>query len=231
VQSVSEQIAALVARCQARAEDPEFQRQARRLEEETREAEEVRRSRELHFARLRSGVPVGLWNPVHPEASPLEDPKPTPALDAVRAHLAADSACVFLTLSGKRGLGKTFAAAWGVYARGGRFVDAHDLVRLSAFDEGEWRDLERQPFLAIDELGAEYLNDAYRANLYGLLNRRFADQRKTVLATNLAAPAFVARYCPDPEDRLLDRLTNAGTWLNLDGASMRAHWADGEREP
>jgi hypothetical protein len=225
--ALHERIAALVERCQARSEDPEFQRNAARLAQESAEAAEVLRASDLMHARLRSGVPVGLWNPLRPAESPLEHTKPTPALDAVKAHLESPPACVFLTLSGKRGQGKTFAAAFGVYAQGGRFVDAHDLVRLSSFDEGEWRDLERQPLLAIDELGAEYLNDAYKANLYALLNRRYADQRKTILATNLSAPAFVARYCPDPEDRLLERLTKGGTWANLAGESLRTHWAEG----
>jgi DNA replication protein DnaC len=203
-----------------------FQRNARKLAEESAQTAAVLADQELRHARLRSGVPVGLWDPVHPKDSPLEHGNPTPALDAVKAHLQAPPACVFLTLAGKRGQGKTFAASWAVYTAGGRFVDAHDLVRLSSFDEGEWRDLERQPVLAIDELGAEYLNDAYKANLYALLNRRYADQRRTVLATNLSSSAFMARYCPDPEDRLLERLTKGGTWLNLTGDSLRVHWAE-----
>ena len=232
MQTVADRMAAVIARCQARAEDPEFQRQARRIADEEANARAVLAEVERNSRLLRSGIPVGLWNPVaakRGERSPLDQPKATPALEAVKAHVDAPGACVFLTLSGKRGQGKTFAASYAVYARGGRFVDAHDLVRLSSFDESEWRDLERQPVLAVDELGAEYLNDAYRANLYGLLNRRFADQRKTILCTNLAAPSFVARYCPDPEDRLLERLTKSGTWTNLDGDSLRRHWQD--REP
>ena len=228
--ALHERIAALVERCRIRSEDPEFRRNAERLAAENSEAAAVLAASELTHARLRSGVPVGLWNPLRPAESPLEHANPTPALNAVRVHLDAPPACVFLTLSGKRGQGKTFASAFAVYAKGGRFVDAHDLVRLSSFDEGEWRDLERQPLLAIDELGAEYLNDAYRANLYALLNRRYADQRRTILATNLSAPAFVARYCPDPEDRLLERLTKGGTWANLSGESMRANWQDVESE-
>ena len=232
MQSVSERLAEVIARCQARAEEPEFQRQAQRLAAEEAESKAVLAQVERNHRLLRSGVPVSLWDPTaakRGEASPLDAPKATPALEAVKAFLDSPPASVFLTLAGKRGQGKTFAAAFAVYARGGRFADAHDLVRLSSFDDAEWRDLERQPVLAVDELGAEYLNDAYKANLYALLNRRFADQRKTVLCTNLSAPAFVARYCPDPEDRLLERLTVAGTWVSLDGQSMRSHWAN--REP
>lgn len=228
--ALAEKLHAIVERCRSIAEDPEFKRNAERIARENADAADVLAASELRHARLRSGVPVGLWNPVHPEKSPLENTKPTPALDAVRGHLVSPAECVFLTLSGKRGQGKTFASAFAVYEKGGRFVDAHDLVRLSSFDQGEWFDLERQPLLAIDELGAEYLNDAYKANLYALLNRRYADQRKTILATNLSAPAFVARYCPDPEDRLLERLTKGGRWVNLDGESMRRPWSETEKE-
>jgi len=224
--TASERIAEVIARCQARAEEPAFRANAARLAAESQEAAEVLAASELRHARLRSGVPIGLWDPVHPDASPLEHPRETAALVAVKAHVAAPRACVFLTLAGSRGQGKTFAAAWAVYSAGGRFVDAHDLVRLSSFDANEWRDLEHQPVLALDELGAEYVNEAYRANLYALLNRRYADQRRTVLVTNLSPSAFLARYCPTADDRLLERLTTGGTWVNLAGESMRTHWQD-----
>lgn len=216
--ALSERIATLVARCRERHDDPAFQANAKKLAEDDREFAALSAEVERKTKLLQSGIPVSLW-------TPLATPRGTVALAAVRDHLLAPTACVFLTLSGTKGQGKTFAACWAVYSRGGRFVDAHDLVQLSTFD-GEWMDLAREPVVAIDELGAEYLNDAYRANLYALLNRRYADERKTILCTNLAAPAFMARYCPGADDRLLDRLTKGGHWVNLAGESMRQHWSE-----
>jgi len=217
MENVSDRIAAVVARCQARAEDPDFQRRAAELLDADERARALMAEINRNHARLRSCVPVGLWRA-------LDAPRVTQATEAVKAHLAAPDACVFLTLSGARGQGKTFAACLAVYTSG-RFVDAHDLVRLSAFDP-DWGDLEREPVLAIDELGAEFINDSYRANLYALLNRRYADQRKTILVTNLDADGFRARYCPDAEDRLLERLVTGGRWVALSGRSMRTHWSE-----
>lgn len=224
--SIAQKIAEIAKRCQERAEDPMFKANAEAqpwavsplTPEEKRLAEEVARNNRL----LRTGVPVGHWQTV-------EEPKPTPALDAVRRHFDSPRECVFVTLAGPRGRGKTVAAEWAAVESSGRYVVAQELVRLSQFDP-EWAELERDPVLAIDEIGAEYMNDAYRANLYALLDARYAHQRKTVLVTNLDASAFRARYCPDPQDRLFERLNTAGTWVNLAGESMRVHWSEREED-
>jgi DNA replication protein DnaC len=224
--SIAEKIAAIAKRCQERAEDPAFKANAEAqpwavsplTDEEKRLADEVARNNRL----LRTGVPVGHWKTI-------ENPKPTASLDAVRTHLSAPRECVFVTLAGPRGRGKTLAAEWAAVEGSGRYVVAQELVRLSQFDP-EWADLEREPVLAIDELGAEYLNDAYRANLYALLDARYAHQRKTVLVTNLDASAFRSRYCPDPQDRLFERMKLAGEWVNLAGESMRVHWSEGDHD-
>ncbi|HET9554921.1 MAG TPA: hypothetical protein VFP50_18290, partial [Anaeromyxobacteraceae bacterium] len=82
------------------------------------------------------------------------------------------------------------------------------------------------PLLAIDEFGAEYVNEAFQANLFGLLNRRCDDLKPTVLGTNLTAAAFELRYATGPMARLGDRLRAYGQWVNLPGESLRQHWSE-----
>ncbi|ABS25291.1 ATP-binding protein [Anaeromyxobacter sp. Fw109-5] len=206
-------------RVMARAEDPQYQENVRRLAAEDAEIAEAH----ADFARRRrfveGSVPQAFWESV-------QNPDNTEALAAVRHHLAvAPPECVFLSLAGPRGRGKSTALAWAVTEHGGLFVEAHALVRLGMFDR-IWRDAPDVPVLALDEIGAEYLNDGYRASLYELLNRRFSNNRKTIIATNLDAAAFKARYCPDANDRLAERIAKGGRWVNLPGESMRRNWRE-----
>ena len=221
---LSTKIAEWARRCAARAETPEFKANAAKLAEQTADFEAASRETERKLALVEAGIPQALWET-------LRAPTETPALSAVREWIAGPPACVFLALAGQAGRGKTFAAAWAISERGGRYALAHDLVSVGTFDP-VWRDLAAAPLVALDELGSEYRNDAYAASLYTLLNTRHAHQRRTILATNLDAPAFVARYCPDAADPLRDRLRTASRWVNLSGESMRRHWTEtADREP
>lgn len=212
------------ARCAARAETPEFQANAAKLAEQTAAFNAAQREVDRKLALVQAGIPTALWDL-------LRAPKETPALVAVREWFAGPSACVFLSLAGQAGRGKTFAAAWAISERGGQYALAHDLVAAGTFDP-IWKDLASAPLVALDELGNEYRNDAYSASLYTLLNTRHAHQRRTILATNLDAPAFAARYCPEATDPLRDRLRTASRWVNLSGESMRKHWTEAtDREP
>ena len=211
------------ARCAARAETPEFKANAAKLAEQTAAFEAAQREADRKLALVEAGIPQALWDL-------LRAPKESPALEAVREWLAGPPACVFLALAGPAGRGKTFAAAWAIAERGGRYALAHDLVAAGTFDP-VWHDLATAPVLALDELGNEYRNDAYSASLYTLLNTRHAHRRRTILATNLDGAAFTTRYCPDAADPLRDRLRTASRWVNLGGESMRTHWAETDREP
>jgi DNA replication protein DnaC len=215
---------ATLARCAERAEDPTFKANAERLRLENADAEEMSkaasRKMELHAA----GVPYRFWDAI-------EAPKDEAAIVAARDFLAAPARLSYLVLVGPVGRGKTTALAWACgNARGSRFVTAQDLVFAGAFDP-LWKELLLAPVLAIDELGAEHLNDAYLASLYDLLNGRGSWQRKTLIAGNLGADAFAKRYCGRTADvhadPLYDRLKNFGRWVTLPGDSMRSHWSEG----
>jgi DNA replication protein DnaC len=196
---------------------PEYQVEIEKLKAEDAEYE---RKQEIHRHKNRlrtTGVP--------PEVTEGEYAT-TFAATAVARFVNAPPALRFLVLAGRKGTGKTFAMARAVWEFGGRYVDAQQLVASGTFEGSTWLDLGSCSLLAIDELGAEYPNPAFEANLYALLDRRYRQGRRTIIATNLNAPAFKARYCENGLDRLLERLKTGGRWLSLDGPSLRKSWQD-----
>lgn len=219
---VNPKIREMASRVIARQEDAAFQEQARRLAEETRQAEEVSREFSKRNRLIRCGVPEEHWRY-------LEAPKPGQALDAVRKFLTGPDELRLLVLAGPAGRGKSFALAWAVYEKGGEFVNADDLANASSFDSLFRDRLEAASILALDELGTEKAHDAYESRLYGLLNARYQRLRKTVIATNMTPESFAAHYLGSGLERLVDRLRTAAEWVNVPGESMRAHWTESER--
>lgn len=218
---ISEAMAEVFDRIKAIVDTPEYQEHAAKAAKEEAEAAAALRDA-VQAARLKStGVPPAVVN-----CGVLE----TPALVATREFLDGPPRLRFLMLGGKAGNGKTFAMARSVWNEGGRYVDAHELVRLSTFDEAEWDYLARCHLLAIDELGAEATNASFEANLYNLLDRRYRAGRRTILGTNLNAQEFKARFCENGLDRLVDRLQSGGRWVSLSGSSMRTKWNEGDTQ-
>jgi DNA replication protein DnaC len=223
MEALADRLKEVVERCKQRNEDPEYQRNAARLEAEAA-AQQVRSAEITRATFLRSsGIPQEHW-------STLTAPRLTPAVREVSAFLSGPDEFRFLVLAGPKGRGKSFALSFAANQKRGIYVDAHDLVAASTFDREYWDDLVAAPLLAIDELGAESVNDSYDANLYALLNARYSRLRKTVIATNLDGPAFRSRYLAAGLDRLLDRLGTAGKWVSLPGESMRRPWQDTDKD-
>jgi DNA replication protein DnaC len=207
-------------RMAARNDDPEYQRHATKLAAEIRDFQDFTAARSLRARLLRSGVPEEHW-------VAFTTPTECPAITAVRTFLAAPPAARLLVLAGTAGQGKSFALAWAVYSQGGQFVNLHELATASSFDEVFWDRLEAATVLALDELGGEKMHDAFEARLYGLLNARYQRNRKTLIATNLLAADFRARYLANGLERLGDRLRSSAEWVNLAGPSMRRPWSEG----
>ena len=201
-----------------RSEDPVLKANWARIEREDWERTLAQRESLRLQCLTRGNVPERFW-------AVLKHPNKTDAVEAMRVFLEAPPECVFLLLSGGRGTGKTFAGSLAVQERGGYLIEAQDLA-LRVFDKDLWWNLEREHLVFIDELGSEFKSEPFYAQFYALLNARYGRLRKTVLATNLNAEAFRLRY-PDP--RLLERLRTAGTWVNVQGDSMRQHWAETEK--
>lgn len=207
-------------RMAAHERDPEFRRNAERIEASAREAAELSCSLARRARLLRSWIPEEHWEV-------LDAPRECAALTAVQRFLEGPPKFRLLVLAGDAGQGKSFALSWAVYTRGGQFVNLHELATASSFDEGFWERLEGAPVLALDELGGEKAHDAYESRLYGLLNARYQRNRKTVIATNLDAAAFREAYLANGLERLADRLRTSAEWVNLAGPSMRRPWNGG----
>jgi DNA replication protein DnaC len=214
---ISDALRAAFDRIKAITETPEYQANLARLANE--EAEYERKQAEhRHAFRLKvTGVP--------PEVAE-QAVKVTVTTTVVADFLAGPAALRFLMLGGKKGTGKTFAIAHAIWTNGGRYVDAQQLVAAGTFDGSTWTDLASTSLLALDELGAEHPNPAFEANLYALLDRRYRTGKRTLIATNLNATDFKARYCENGLDRLIDRLKTGGQWVSLDGESLRQNWAE-----
>jgi DNA replication protein DnaC len=226
--TIGEQLKAKLAEMQARAETPEFQAAVARLERETADQKAVRERQERLLYLTTHGIPRAAWEW-------LDTPEQTDAITAAKAMLANERQ-MFLTLAGPLGRGKTSALAWLAYQRRGHFTTAVQLQQASTFDATLWDELARTPLLSVDEFGAEYPNEAFLSNLFGLLNRRCDNLQPTAIGTNLDARAFEARYANGPMARLADRLRAYGQWVTLPGQSMRKplpshHHPDEEREP
>lgn len=134
-----------------------------------------------------------------------------------------------LVLAGKRGSGKTTAAAkWmtkpGPYspwieARSPLFVPVFKLQSMNRFSGDEMRGLELARRLVIDDLGNEYLDskNAFASFMDGIINMRYANQLPVVITTNLDAKEFKASY----GERVADRIRESGVFVGINEESLR----------
>lgn len=205
--SYRDRIAEITARVLARVDDPAYRARVEALERESA----ADADNQIAWGRRWLGIPRAFW-------TLLDHPEETEALAATRAFLAGPKK--ILLLAGAVGRGKSVAAAWAVDQTRGRFVDAADIVQASVYDASHWRGLFLHGLLAIDELGAEALDQAGWgvAKLYDLVNGRLSEDRRTILCTNLAPREFIARY---PDQRLRDRLKAYGAFHVAKGESLR----------
>lgn len=133
-----------------------------------------------------------------------------------------------LVLSGPAGIGKSLAAAhWLWLCTEGaapinypshRWYTAAQLCTLSSYD-GEMSRLNTCGQLVIDDLGCEYIDRHGHLNsrLDALIDTRYAQERKTLITTNLNAADFTERYGA----RVIDRLREGGRYVEISGRSLR----------
>lgn len=150
----------------------------------------------------------------------------TPASRAVSAFLA-DPKRRLLLLMGKPGTGKSLAicAAIAVHL-GGRYVLSAEMSQ--AYRRLDYRDrvdawIDQARILAIDELGREPTDadQRSRSTVWEVVERRWANGRKTILASNVTERAFRERY----DEPMWDRITGDGGVVVLTGASLRQRGA------
>lgn len=168
----------------------------------------------------------------------------TPALDA--AQKWRRTTATLLVLAGPVGTGKSLAAAWTLhdwwieelraarddcrrYYEGQCWIAAPHLARMRKWDEAVAK-LERAPMLVLDDLGHESSTDAAAELVQSVVTTRFAEERPTVITTNLDQKTFRPRYGERIVDRVrecgLDENGHARWWVRCSGESLR-----GKQEP
>jgi DNA replication protein DnaC len=158
----------------------------------------------------------------------------TPAMRIARAFVASPKR--ILVLGGGVGAGKSTAATWVALEVGGSapgFLRATELESRGRYDKhakpGQdlrgW--LASRSMLILDDLGAEVLdgNNVFRSLLDGVLDSFYADRKRVVITTNLAAqrqeeggePQLTERY----GDRIVSRLMEVCLWGDCGNTDLR----------
>jgi hypothetical protein len=195
-----------------------------------RTAELERRARILdaqrRIALQRQAMTLGVPEDEDLRAVVLDDAAPvTPAMAAVRRALAWRGDArrgLVLVLAGDLGVGKSAAMAHALvrYEGSALWVDACDVgaTPRNGFSENAhlWERWLGVQLLAVDDVGTEG-GDA--SSMVTLLTTRYNRGRATIVTSNLARKAFVARYLNGAEgSRLVDRLIKAqGRVVEVDG--------------
>lgn len=195
-----------------------------------RTAELARRHRVLSMQRRvalqRQAMAMGVPEDEDMRAVVLDDDAPvTPAMVAVRRALAWRGDArrgLVLVLAGDLGVGKSAAMAHALvrYDSSALWVDAGDVgaTPRNGFSDNThlWERWLGVQLLAVDDVGTEG-GDA--SSMVALLATRYNRGRATIVTSNLARKAFVARYLAGAEgSRLIDRLIKAqGRVIEVDG--------------
>lgn len=143
------------------------------------------------------------------------------------SHLANGLSLIF---SGATGNGKSHLAAailQGILPRHvGVYITFMGMIRLiretwhpsSARRESEViAELGSLPLLVLDEIGVQYGTEAEHTLLFEVMDRRYRDQKPSILLTNQNKDGFKHFV----GDRVYDRMTETARWINFDWPSFR----------
>lgn len=137
-----------------------------------------------------------------------------------------------LIFAGKPGTGKTHLAAAILQVvvtprTSGQYITCSELiraVRATWSRDSEYREarvfgtLSSVGLLVIDEVGVQYGTDSEQSILFDVLDRRYREQRPTILLTNQDMSGFQAAL----GDRTFDRLRETCRWVPFDWQSYRS---------
>lgn len=189
-------------------------------EAERRQQESERRWRTVDIPRRFQGYRL--------ESSPSSPD----AIDAVRKWCVTDpvTAGRNLLLLGGVGTGKTglaVAALWELHAIGEkplRFVAVSrllDALKPGGGDEGLLSACQSAAALALDDLGTTRGTDWERERIFALLNRRYEEQRPSIVTSNVD-PAELAESIGE---RCMSRLLECCEIVSVDGGDLRLRGA------
>lgn len=155
----------------------------------------------------------------------LDSPMVTEATPHVERFMR-DPKRSLLLLLGSPGTGKTCAAIEALAAHGWcTYALAAEIAQ--AYRWSEYRQIVQDwcmtSMVAIDELGREPTDadQRSRATLWEVIERRWADRRKTILVSNISEKLFRQRY----DEAAWDRIVGDGGVVVLTGASLRQRGA------
>ncbi len=142
---------------------------------------------------------------------------PTPALALARKFITTTPRPWLVAIAGPKGIGKSMAGCWALGEEQGRYLAAPDLERL---------DFDPAPFhatrlLVLDELGQERASDYVVGRVQALLQERYAEQRPTLVTTNLPRRGVPGAFAERYGERLDDRVNEGGRYVGLAGESLR----------
>jgi DNA replication protein DnaC len=144
----------------------------------------------------------------------------TKSCKQVKAFLESDD--IFLLLTGRVGIGKTYACYAGIIERNGGGV-YHKAVRLGQLlfsDKVKTiADMEDTGLLILDDIGTEIITDKqwFNSILDSIIDYRYEWMHQTILTTNLTMGEFKSRY----GERIMSRLTETGKAWELGGKDLR----------
>lgn len=95
-------------------------------------------------------------------------------------------------------------------------VQFRDAIQKGCYYD-KLKDLVEQDYLFIDDIGSEKLSDYVIEFLYIIVNGRYENMKRTVLATNLSIEEFGNRY----GDRILSRLSEMCVFKEMIGDDRR----------
>lgn len=136
---------------------------------------------------------------------------------------------------GPIGSGKTFLAAaamreWMMTNDGARWIFVPEMFSLlkagmdgkrSGWDETQFRQLFRVPFLVVDDIGAELSGPWQRATIALLIAQRYNADQPTLITSNLSLPEMVTAI----DDRTVSRIIEAAPTIRLLLSDRRAESA------
>jgi DNA replication protein DnaC len=148
------------------------------------------------------------------------DPTETPATEQIATPES------LVVLAGLPGVGKSVAALlwlWEVSKQRPecmRWIQSGEIARRYAYDADAFDGITRIWALVIDDLGLDYVDDKgrYVQVLEEILDKRFANMRRTMVTTNIVeTDVFEKRY----GKRLYSRLCEDGAFIVCAGPDLR----------
>lgn len=122
-------------------------------------------------------------------------------------------------LSGPNGIGKTVAATWWAMETNAVVIRAPVFAATSRYDREAHTRWTSARCVVLSDLGAEFSDSkgSLMSDLENFIDEHYEGMHRLVVTTNCTSKDFQDKY----GKRMLDRLSECGTWMSVTGDSMR----------